>query len=412
MKTKFSYVIFFIFAITCLVILVELSSIIQYHSSLSSGKFGVPKQSATYSYASEEPEIFLNSQLSATHNKLKNVTSDLLKNFIFILLALCFLNPIINDKMMKVCNNNISLVRQDFRGLKKYEINFIALLVFSYLLTLLFISLIRAKEIDFSRLITYLSIFTLAHFLLLPLIIFSLFMIITKFGKKIIIACYLAYAIKILPELLMEDKVDNKKMVLMKIDEFPEEIQSILKQYDLEERVYKERKPGEDMNAALIGYGSKKRMEVYGDINSYSKDQLYSILLHEIGHVAEHSLFRKSVVYFLVLFIEMMIILLIHDKLAYKYRDNIVSFFTAFVVLVFIYRITLRQWLVSANKIVSQMSEINSDMFTKKYHYNASLAKTLYDIGVDAEDYLMPTRFYNALRSTHPSIYSRVEYLT
>lgn len=412
MKNQFNYVLFFIFTATLLVILIELSSIIKYHTSLSSGKLGVPKDSQTYSLALEDPRVFLESQLAASHYKLRNVASDLIKNIIFVLIAICFLNSTFNDKILNVCGKNITLVQQNFRTLRKSEINFISLMLFGYLLTILLISLIKAKSIDFNKFFIYLSVFIIAYFLIIPILIFFAFIVMTKFGKKFIIACYIAYSIKILPELLMEDKIDDQKMIKMKIEEFPDQIQDVLRKYDLQDSVYKERTPGEDMNAALIGYGSKKRMEIYGDLDSYSKDQLFSIFLHEIGHVDEHSLFRKSLVYFVVLFIEMMIILIIFEKLAPKYSNEVISTFTAFIILVFIYRIIMRQWLISANKIVSQLSEINSDLFTKKFKYNSSLAKTLYEIGIDAEDYLVPTTLYNSLRSTHPSIYSRVEYLS
>lgn len=412
MKQHFNYFIFFIFTATIFIILLEISSIIRYHTSLSSGKIGLPTKSNTYSLAIEEPKMFLESQLSATHYKLRNVTSDLIKNILFILIALCFLNPMFNEKVINLCENNITLVKQNFRSLKRKEINFISIMLFSYLSTVLMVSLIKSKNVEFQMFFSYLCLFILAYFLLIPLLIFLLFIVISKFGKKFIIACYIAYSIKILPELLMEDKIDHSKMIKMKIEEFPDEIQDVLRKYDLQESVYKERKPGRDMNAALIGYGIKKRMEIYGDLDTYSKDQLFSIFLHEIGHVDEHSLLRKSIVYFIVLLIELLIILLIYEKVAHKYTTNTISFFTSFVMLVFIYRIVLRQWLISANKIVSQLSEINSDLFTKKFHYNDSLALTLYEIGVDAEDYLIPTRMYNSLRSTHPSIFSRVEYLS
>ncbi|KAM0674116.1 hypothetical protein GVAV_002188 [Gurleya vavrai] len=243
------------------------------------------------------------------------------------------------------------------------------------------------------------------------MMIFIIYLALSKFGKKFIIACYIAFVLKILPELLMDDKVDDLKMVKMNLDEFPDDIQEVLRKYDLTESCYKERTPSEDLNAALIGYGSAKRMEIYGDPKKFGKKELYAVFLHEVGHVDEHSLVRKSSVYFTVLFIELLLVLWIYDKLAPKYTNDNISVFTAFILLFFIYRILIRQWPVSANKIASQLSEVNSDLFAKGYGYDEALSNTLFDIGIKSRDYLRPTTLYNSLRSTHPSIYTRVEYL-
>lgn len=411
MKDESKYTLYIIFIVTLFIILYELSSVIRYHHALSNGKIGLPTDSETFKIASKKPLQFIKSQLSATHAKFKNVLLDFLKHLLFIGIALLFLNKKFQEKMSGICEKRITFIQQGFRTLKRSEINYMCLIFLLYLFSILLISSVKSKELDYFKVLQYLLLFLGIYFFIAPLFIFVLFMVLNKFHKKFIVACYVAYALKVLPELLMDDPIDHEKMTKMKIEEFPDDIQAVLKKYDLQDSVYKEIDPGSELNAALIGYGSAKRMEIYGDVKSFSNKELYAIFLHEVGHVDEHSLFRKSVVYFLILFLEMMIILFIYDKLAPKYANEFVSMFTAFVILVFIYRTLVRQWPLSVNKITSQMSEINSDLFTEKYDYNRSLAKTLYGIGVGAKDYLVPTRMYNGLRSTHPSIYSRVEYL-
>ncbi|KAM0686245.1 hypothetical protein COBT_002535 [Conglomerata obtusa] len=394
-----------------MIISYELFSITLYHGLLTDGKLGLPEKSSTYELASKDPVEYIKSQLVASHGKFRAVIADFIKHVLFIFLALLFLDRGLQKMAMKLAEKRITFINDGFRDLKRTEINYMCLIFLLYLAAVMITSVIKSKDLDYTKLGKYGLLFLCFYFFLAPIVIFISYLALTKFNKKFIIACYLAYVIKILPELLMDDQVDNVKMVKMNLDEFPEDIQEVLRKYNLTESVYKERTPSDDLNAALIGYGSAKRMEIYGDPKTFGKNELYSVFLHEIGHVDEHSLVRKSTVYFTILFLELILVLWFYDKLSAKYTNDNISIFTSFVLLFFIYRILLRQWPLSANKIASQMSEVNSDLFAKQYGYNEALSSTLYDIGISSRDYLRPTTLYNSLRSTHPSIYSRVEYL-
>ncbi|KAM0673146.1 hypothetical protein GVAV_003306 [Gurleya vavrai] len=326
---------------------------------------------------------------------MKSVIADLIKHILFITIALLFLNKNMQKKAIKISEKRITFINDGFRNLKRAEINFICLFFILYLAAVLITSTIKTKNLDYAKIGKYTFLFLSFYFFLAPIMIFIIYLALSKFGKKFIIACYIAFVLKILPELLMDDKVDDLKMVKMNLDEFPDDIQEVLRKYDLTESCYKEITPSEDLNAALIGYGSAKRMEIYGDPKTFGKKELYAVFLHEVGHVDEHSLVRKSSVYFTVLFIELLLVLWIYDKLAPKYTNDNISVFTAFILLFFIYRILIRQWPLSANKIASQLSEVNSDLFAKGYGYDEALSNTLFDIGIKSRDYLRPTTLYN-----------------
>ncbi|KAM0676785.1 hypothetical protein BDAP_002603 [Binucleata daphniae] len=411
MKNKSRYAIYSVFGITMMIIAYELFNITLVHANLTKGKLGLPENSSSYSLAAKDPMEYIKSQLMATHSKFRAVIADLLKHTLFIFIALLFLNRSLQKAALKVSEKRITFINDGFRDLKRVEINYMCLVFLCYLTSVIIVSMIKSKNLDFYKLGKYTFMFLGFYFFIAPIAIFVIYMALFKFHKKFIIACYVAYVVKVLPELIMDDQVDNIKMVKMNMDEFPEDIQEVLKKYDLTESVYKERTPGDDLNAALIGYGSGKRMEIYGDPKTFGKQELYAVFLHEVGHVDEHSLVRKSAVYFTVLFVEMFLILWIYDKLSAKYTNETISFFTSFILLFFIYRILIRQWPMTANKMASQMSEINSDLFAKGYGYSDALSATLFDIGISSHDYLKPTFLYNSIRSTHPSIFSRVEYL-
>ncbi|KAM0673052.1 hypothetical protein GVAV_003544 [Gurleya vavrai] len=411
MKDHSRYFICFIFTATVLIIAYEVFSVTYYHALLTKGKIGLPKNSSTYSLASEDSIEFLKSQILASHSKFRSVIADLIKHILFITISLLFLNKNMQKKAIKISEKRITFINDGFRNLKRAEINFICLFFILYLAAVLITSTIKTKNLDYAKIGKYTFLFLSFYFFLAPMVIFIIYLALSKFGKKFIIACYIAFVLKILPELLMDDKVDDLKMVKMNLDEFPNDIQEVLRKYELTESCYKEKTPSEDLNAALIGYGSAKRMEIYGDPKTFGKKELYAVFLHEVGHVDEHSLVRKSSVYFTVLFIELLLVLWIYNKLAPKYTNDNISVFTAFILSFFIYRILIRQWPLSANKIASQLSEVNSDLFAKGYGYDEALSNTLFDIGIKSRDYLRPTTLYNSLRSTHPSIYTRVEYL-
>ncbi|EJW03795.1 hypothetical protein EDEG_01924 [Edhazardia aedis USNM 41457] len=411
MKKSNNFIFYGFFFTTISIILYELFTIVKYHQKLSDGYLNIPKDSATYEMAKKIKDDFINSQISASHTKYRSVSADLLKHSIYIFVAVCFLNKKLRNHVLRISEKRITIIRSDFRDLKRSEINYISLAVIAYFTCILIISMIKSKEIDTIKLGQYICLFFGFYFFLIPFIVFIIYVALKNFGKKFIAACYIAYILKVLPEVLVQDEADLEKMKKMNIEEFPEKIQNVLKKYDLEDRVYKERTPSADINAALIGYGSGKRMELYGDMNDFSRNQIYAILLHEVGHVDEHSLFRKSVIYFGLIFAEMFFLMWMYDRLSYKYTSNGVSAFTAFIFLTIIYKILLRQWLFAFHRMASQNSELNSDHFAREHSYFEPLAEALFNIGVDSHDYLKPTWPYNVLRSTHPSIYSRVERL-
>ncbi|TBU09883.1 putative M48 family peptidase [Hamiltosporidium magnivora] len=403
--------IYSVFIITLLTITYEIFSISKFRYLLSKGELGIATNSNTYVYASRNPEEFIISQEAASKSKIFTVTMDFVKHSVLVAIALLFLDSNLQRMMLKLAEKRVTLVKSGFRDLKKPEINFVCLLYSFYLITIFVVGLLTAKSYAIEKILKCFGFFVAFYLLLAPVLVFITYILLSKFHKKFIIACFIAYAIKVLPDILIQDKVDYTKMTKMDINEFPENIQEVLIKYDLQDRVYKEIFPGKEINAALIGYGDGKRMEIYGNYDEFDQEQLYSVFLHEVGHAKENSLLRKTIIYFIVLVLEMLVFLFLYDRVSSKFSNQDISYFTAFLVLAFIYRVLLRQWLFSIYKLGSQISEINSDLFAKQYGYDEYLANTLYDIGIQSSDYLFPTVIYNSLRSGHPSLYSRIEYL-
>lgn len=411
MKTKYTYSIYFVFCLTLIVILIELLNAIQFRAVLAANMIGFSQSHTIYRLALQVKETYLESQIKGTNSRLGTVFADTVKTIYLIFVSMLFLNKKFQSYLLKIADRNISFVRSNFRELTRKEINFTCLFIGFYMLARIGLQLISKEELTRYFIIKISILGILGYFLVIPLVIYITYVLLQYFGKKIIVACYLAYIIKILPDVIINDTVNDEKMEQVDIDTFPDEIQNILRKYHLEDSVYKERIPGDEKNAALIGYGKGARMEIYGNFEESDKDELFSVFLHEIGHAKENTLLRKTVVYITLLFIELLIILFIYDSLSSKFVNDMISLFTAFVILSFIYRMLLRQWLIMIYKMVSQQSEINSDMFAKEHHYGKELAQTLFNIVLESSDYLRPTALYNFLRSGHPSISTRIDYL-
>ncbi|ELQ75110.1 Metalloprotease [Trachipleistophora hominis] len=411
MKNHYSYAIYFVFTVTVIIIFIELLNALYFRFVLSEDMVGFRKGQMVYELAERNKTSFLSSQIKGSESRIMSVLVDIAKTVFLILVSLLFLNRKFQKFGMRIASGNISIVKRDFRNLTRKEINFICLIAGLFILNKLILQIVSKDKISkyFAIKISLMGI--IGYLLVLPLAIFLAYVLLEYFGKKIIVACYLAYIIKILPDVLINDTVNPDKMEQVDVKSFPDDIQHLLYKYHLEDSVYKEKSPGSEKNAALIGYGKGARMEIYGNFTETDQDQLFSVFLHEIGHAKENTLMRKTIIYIALLIIELLFMLYIYDTISTKFTTEIISVFTAFVLLVFIYRALLRQWLLMIYKIASQQSEINSDMFAKQHDYGRELAETLFNIVIDANDFLKPTAVYNFLRSGHPAIYARIDYL-
>lgn len=411
MATKYTIAIYLMFLLTISVVFFELVNAIRFSESLSEGALGMSDKPALEKMAEDKKIQFIKSQSTGSANRIETVFIDMMKTLFLISLSLMFLDSTFQKYLLSIAEKNISFVNGNFRELKKKEVNFMTLIIGLYILNKIVLHILTSDNMSRIAIFKLSLIGILCYLVFIPLFIFLSYILLQYFGKKLIIACYLAYIIKIIPDVFINDEVNSEKMEQVDISSFPDDIQHLLYKYHLEDSVYKEIEPGNEKNAALIGYGKGARMEIYGNFEVTDKDELFSVFLHEIGHAKENTLLRKTLVYIFLLIIEMFIVLFIYAVVSKKYANRAFSIFSTFILLVLIYRMVLRQWLIMFYKFVSQQSEINSDMFAKEHHYGNELATALFNIVLESSDFLKPTIIYNFFRSGHPSISVRIEYL-
>ncbi|CAD26659.1 hypothetical protein [Encephalitozoon cuniculi GB-M1] len=246
----------------------------------------------------------------------------------------------------------------------------------------------------------------------IPICILISMKLLRIFGISFIVSCYFSYFIMELSEIFSISGVDLSKMEKVPPEVFSENIQRLMRDRGLEDSIYREKKPGKSLNAALIGIGSAERIEIYGKVEKIDNEQLESILIHEVGHSCHRSLMKKISVFFIILGLEMLFLVFLYKNVAGEFVCNGISKQGSFIVLICLYFASIRPWLFVLYNLTSQNAEMYADLLTKKYNYNKKLANTLYKISVDSFDFLAPSWLYNTLNSLHPSIMSRIEYLS
>lgn len=410
MNKTYKNSLYLLFLLTILIISYELFTSIRYRLNLKDN-FGINNKSYVYFLATQNPFEFIKSQRNASLQRILNVSIDLIKTVFLIFVSSIFLSKGLQKRGIIVADSNITLIKNGFRELKRSEINFICMLTGLFLLNKSVLDLMKSKHITLLRFFKSVITTLLTYLFLIPIVIFMIYIFIKTFGKMFIVACYLALIIKLLPEILIQDGVDSEKMKLVDIEKYPENIQNLLKENGLDKSVYEEIEKKSEKNAALVGYGKYKRLEIYGNFTELEENSLYSVLLHEIGHAKENTFMRKAFVYISLLLMEMLFVIFLYEKVSQKFSNETLSFFSAFLLLFLVYRMIMKQWLFAFYKVVSQKSEYNSDMFAKSNDYGKDLGDTLFNIVIDSNDYLIPTLFYNFLRSSHPPLYNRINYL-
>ncbi|KAG0416875.1 hypothetical protein EQH57_1089, partial [Dictyocoela roeselum] len=272
------------FGITLLLISYELFMAFYFRHNLQYDDFGLKKDTFLFKLASRNPGRFIFSQERATMNRILRVSIDLFKTTTLVVISVIFLDNNLQRKGVVVADSNITLIKNGFRDLKRSEINFISMLAGLFLFSKTLTDLLGRGDVSVYDVLKTVLETVFMYLILIPMGIFMVYILFRTFGKFFIVACYLALIIKLLPELLIQDDVNTDKMTKVDIKNYPKDIRELLSKNGLENSVYEEINKSSDKNAALVGYGSKKRLEIYGGFHDADSDALISVLLHEIGH--------------------------------------------------------------------------------------------------------------------------------
>lgn len=410
MKAAYTTAFFLVVVLNIFVLANEFLTAQEFRNALSGPTKGLPAGSVTFRKAYDDPR-FVASEAKAVRMRISRLRSEIVRCASTVLITLLFLNGYARKCTKKLTQRQLGVIGPRTPNTNMCELNYMCVLLtpimFLTLGNMVTRALLGRMDSPVVQFIFYVAIFAVV----MPVLMLIAFKLFSVYGARIILACYIAYFVKAFSELLTQEKVDMALMERMSIDQFSETVRSFLKERGLEKRVYKERKESKIVNAALVGWGSNERIEIYGDHNHFNNKEFESILLHELGHSEHRSLFKKISMLFVLKIIEMAFLLLLYMRIADKYSDETISTPGAFIILYVLYLLFVSQWLFMFHRLTSQMAEVSADMIAKRLRYGEELSDVLYKISVKSEDYLFSTELYNALRSYHPTIFDRIEYL-
>lgn len=408
MKKNLKAAIAVSFVLTLSVYFYELISINAFKKDLKKGNFGVPKNSNTQKLG-EKMENYRENLYEASNERIRIVIKKIITEIIYICVCGAILIDTIRIFLFNVCKKSRNLYFKTLGNIHKDQVALTSL--FGFLFTILYFDeyIEKYSNLGEHSILYKIAVYFVLFIAICPISIACIFFLLQNFGAQLILALYISLILYNFYDIF---KVDKISPTLMKVspDEFDETVQELLKATNLQDKVYKD-VTSEETNAALVGFESSARIEIYGKFDSLPSSQRNSILLHEIGHAKDHSLLKKLIVYFGLFYLEMIIILYLHNTASHEFKCNNVARDSSFILLSIVYFLALRDWLLMFYKLSSQRAEIAADLITKNSGFAGELAKSLLSISVTEISYIKPTWLYNALYAMHPSIYDRVEYL-
>ena len=389
----------------------ELFWTVIYAREVQQGRVPFSKTSFITFLTANDMSEFLKSQDKASLERIFKVISVVFTGILSTMIVYLILGAKAQKKMNEYISKGMGPLKSDFRDLRKEEANYLTIIFTIVLVSRIFHKAIFNKKADITKIGIDVCWAFLCYFIIFPVSIFAVYLLFHKFGKNLIMGYYIAWLLFTMYEFSGVEPVDTVKMKIVNPKVFPSVVQTELKNYNLYDKVYQEVEPSKDKNAALVGFGEYRRIEIYGKFLEENEEGLYAVMLHEIGHAYDNSLLKKVIMYVVLIISEMIIFMLIYTKIAPKFHNNRISTFTAFMLFALIYLLFFKQWIFSCFKLVSQNAENNADKFAKNLGYGKPLGKVLYDIVIEAREYLAPTYLFNVFRSTHPPIDRRVNYL-
>jgi len=412
MKTAFTYLLLFFCGLTGIVISWEGLTTLIFQRNLETDSLGLGNNTVAREFA-EEDSKYLSVERKAANKRRSVAIYESSKLLIFTLSLWLFLNIKGRKAVKSVSRHRLTVTSLLQSSSQRIETNFLSIVICTL------IGVCYGVEIwEFLRSIfknqTFLAILFVAGIclLLIPIVILFSYNLFRAYGVKTILILYVAYFIKLGTDFLDLEEVDLERMKKVSPEVFSDTVRKYLKETGLYEKVYEEREKGKSLNAALVGWGPREHIEIYGDFGKFKTEEFEAIMMHEIGHSKDKSLFKKMLMLFIIKWIEMLILVVLFTKVSDKYTDENITVEGVFLILSTIYFLALSKWVSIFYRLVSQSAEIASDLIAKSKGYGDDLAKVLYKITIASSDYINTTYMYNAMRSFHPTILNRIKYLT
>ncbi|KAI4293135.1 STE24 endopeptidase [Pancytospora philotis] len=396
------------------ILLAELHSEARFAGELDSGALGVPPDSYSYKLAQETPKWTENSR-KASATRMAAMRTEILANAaVCLVISLALFKKVRTTVYGWTASMYTVAVHICPRaGLDTAEVHFVTV-VLAFALCMGVGGFLRSAAWVWAKSspIRVALLFACLLVLVLPLATVAILKLFEVFGAKLIAACYVALLLNFAFSVLALENVNRAKMQRISSASFSPAVQRALQANGLAQRVYHEKNPAPNPNAALVGWGARERIEIYGKFGSMDRQEFESVLLHEIAHSANRSLLFKDLVLCTTLLLEAALLAMLYSALVRSRKEGDMSPAASFLVLYVLYLLALQRWLSAVNRIASQVAELDADLSARAQGYGRPLAAVLFKISVKSAEYISPTLLYNVFRSDHPAVYRRVEYLS
>ncbi|KAI5147993.1 STE24 endopeptidase [Enteropsectra breve] len=410
MARCYGKIVFFMAFLTMLAIAIELFSASMIYGRLFNQKEVFSSTSKTAVIASSDAK-FVPNELKAAKKRLIKCIYGILEHLLLLMVFLSFTVAAARKHLFTAAGYRFNMLPSQTNNPYIVEVNYLCILFYCIFTFIYLVPTYKMLVKEISSGIATVLIIAAIYTVAIPYSVLFVYKLFQHHGRKVIIICYAAFFLKAISEFIDQETVDLSKMRRVPVSEFSERVQIFLAETGLTNKIYKEKVPSNQVNAALVGWGKQEHIEIYGNHKGFTTEEFEAILMHEIGHSKDKSLYKKLGMLFALKILEMVALVYIFSVVTPKYVDAPISLCGAFLVLAAFYFLVIHPWLFIAHRITSQAAELSSDIIAKNQHYGNDLATVLYKISISASDFIFSTLVFNFLYSYHPSVYRRVEYL-
>lgn len=246
-------------------------------------------------------------------------------------------------------------------------------------------------------------------FVEIPCTVYLAAKLLSIFRWKFIPMLYMVFLLDDLVGIITDQGPGKQGLIRVSHKLFPERLQELLKSENLEKSIYKSEDPKDKRNAALVGFGTSKRIEIRGDFDLEGSEELHAIVLHEIGHSVDNTMVKRKIAKYAITLCEMAALTYIYTRGSKVFGCSDISTETFFIMFYLTYFILGRQWLFMLFNIYAQRSEVFADGFAKSNGYDAQLSRALFRITLEHGARIDPSFLYHTMNSQHPSTRSRID---
>lgn len=354
---------------------------------------------------------FINSQIKALNTKFNRLGYEAVIWIGLTMYFYLFSNKKSRSYIINICKAKMNILKTKSLNCKRVEINFLVIFVILCICTAYGNAIVKLFGSQFNNIVFEILFYLCLFGAILPFFLILICNLFKIFGSKLIIAYYITFYIKATAEFFTQDDINLDEFERVNIKNYSRTIRDYLKERSLENKIFQEKHKSDSINAALVGWGKYEHIEIYGKHNHFTDDEFEAILMHELGHSQDYSLHKKIIALYIIKGIEFCLIMWLWNSVTDKYVDSNISKIPTFLFLLIVYEMYLNRYLMIIHKLTSQKAEINADLIAKRHGFGVNLAKVLFKITIQSNEPIQYTILYNSLKSFHPTILQRIEYL-